>query len=64
MLARHDILMWADDVICGFGGSGNDFGCNTVNIESPAQVDELVEKLASGLNDTFEYVARAQLLAK
>jgi len=32
LLARHDILFWADEVICGFGRTGNDFGCRTVGI--------------------------------
>jgi adenosylmethionine-8-amino-7-oxononanoate aminotransferase len=28
LLAEYDILFWADEVICGFGRTGNDFGCN------------------------------------
>lgn len=38
VLARHDIFLWADEVICGFGRTGNDFGCNTMNIQSPAMM--------------------------
>lgn len=38
VLARHNILMWADEVICGFGRTGNDFGCTTMNIQSPAMM--------------------------
>lgn len=32
VLKRHDILMIADEVICGFGRTGNMFGCQTFNI--------------------------------
>ena len=33
VLRKHDILFWADEVICGFGRTGNDFGSNTMRIE-------------------------------
>lgn len=33
LLRRHDILFWADEVICGFGRSGNDFGSTTMGIK-------------------------------
>ncbi len=33
MLRKHDILIWADEVICGFGRTGNDFGCTTMGIQ-------------------------------
>jgi 4-aminobutyrate--pyruvate transaminase len=33
VLRRHDILFIADEVICGFGRTGNDFGCTTFGIE-------------------------------
>ena len=32
VLKKHDILFWADEVICGFGRTGNDFGSNTMGI--------------------------------
>ncbi|MDC0088566.1 aminotransferase [Porticoccaceae bacterium] len=35
VLNKHDILFWADEVITGFGRTGNDFGCTTMGIESP-----------------------------
>jgi 4-aminobutyrate--pyruvate transaminase len=35
VLAKYDILFWADEVITGFGRTGNDFGCTTVNIQRP-----------------------------
>ena len=38
ILERHDILFWADEVITGFGRTGNMFGCETVNIQQPAQM--------------------------
>ena len=33
MLRKHDILFIADEVICGFGRTGNMFGCETFGIE-------------------------------
>ena len=33
VLEKYDILFWADEVICGFGRTGNDFGCTTMEIK-------------------------------
>ena len=33
ILAAHDILFIADEVVCGFGRTGNDFGCQTWDIQ-------------------------------
>jgi 4-aminobutyrate--pyruvate transaminase len=33
VLRRHDILMIADEVICGFGRTGQMFGCDTFGIQ-------------------------------
>jgi 4-aminobutyrate--pyruvate transaminase len=33
LLRRYDILFIADEVICGFGRTGNMFGCETFGIE-------------------------------
>ncbi len=33
LLKQHDILLWADEVICGFGRTGNDFGSTTMGIK-------------------------------
>lgn len=33
LLEKYDILFWADEVICGFGRTGNDFGSNTMAIK-------------------------------
>lgn len=33
LLKEHDILLWADEVICGFGRTGNDFGSTTMGIQ-------------------------------
>ena len=35
VLNKYDIMFWADEVITGFGRTGNDFGCTTMAIESP-----------------------------
>ncbi len=36
VLQRHKVLMLADEVICGFGRTGNMFGCETFNIKPDA----------------------------
>lgn len=33
LLRKHDILVWADEVITGFGRTGNDFGSTTMGIQ-------------------------------
>jgi 4-aminobutyrate--pyruvate transaminase len=33
VLKKHDVLLIADEVICGFGRTGEMFGCNTYGIE-------------------------------
>lgn len=33
VLKKHDILLIADEVICGFGRTGNMFGCETYDIQ-------------------------------
>lgn len=35
---RHDVLVVADEVICGFGRTGNMFGCQTFGIEPDVMV--------------------------
>jgi len=38
VLRRYDILLVADEVICGFGRTGNMWGCQTYGIEPDAMV--------------------------
>ena len=38
VLARHDILLVADEVICGFGRTGRMFGCETYGIRPDVMV--------------------------
>ena len=38
ILAKYDILFWADEVITGFGRTGKVFGCETMNIQQPAMM--------------------------
>lgn len=33
ILRKYDILVWADEVITGFGRTGNEFGCTTMGIK-------------------------------
>lgn len=33
LLTKYDIFFWADEVITGFGRTGNDFGCTTMGIK-------------------------------
>lgn len=35
ILNKYGILFWADEVITGFGRTGHDFGCTTMNIKQP-----------------------------
>ena len=35
VLNKYGIMFWADEVITGFGRTGNDFGCTTMNIKKP-----------------------------
>jgi 4-aminobutyrate--pyruvate transaminase len=46
VLARHDVLMIADEVICGFGRTGNMFGCETFGIRPDMMV--LAKALSAG----------------
>jgi len=38
VLDKYDILFWADEVITGFGRTGNIFGCETTHITAPAMM--------------------------
>lgn len=46
ILNKYDILFIADEVICGFGRTGNDFGCTTMGIEKPDMMT-LAKQLSS-----------------
>jgi len=43
---KYDILLVADEVICGFGRTGNWFGCDTLNIK--ADLMPIAKGLSSG----------------
>ncbi len=45
VLARYDILMWDDEVICGFGRTGAAFGADSLNIQP--QLMTLAKALSS-----------------
>jgi len=46
VLRRHDVLLVADEVICGFGRTGNMFGCETYGIQ-PDMIS-LAKQLSAG----------------
>ena len=46
VLDRYDILFWADEVICGFGRTGADFGSTSMNIGRPDMMT-LAKQLSS-----------------
>ncbi len=46
ILEQYDILFWADEVITGFGRTGNDFGSTTMNIHNPGLMT-LAKQLSS-----------------
>ncbi|MDA1371809.1 MAG: aminotransferase [Proteobacteria bacterium] len=45
LLTKYDILFWSDEVICGFGRTGNDFGCTTMQFTP--QLMTLAKQLSS-----------------
>ena len=46
LLSQYDILFWVDEVITGFGQTGNDFGSTTMNIQKPDMMT-LAKQLSS-----------------
>lgn len=60
ILARYDILFWADEVITGFGRTGQDFGCNTMGIEKPALMT-LAKQLSSAYIPISASVVRGDI---
>jgi 4-aminobutyrate---pyruvate transaminase len=53
VLRDNDILLWDDEVICGFGRTGNDFGCTTYGIEPDMMV------FAKGLSSAYMPISAA-----
>ncbi len=51
LLDRYDILFLADEVVTGFGRTGNMFGCETVNIRPDAMT------LAKGLSGAYQPIS-------
>ena len=51
VLARYDVLMLADEVICGFGRTGNMFGCDTYAIKPHMMT------MAKGLSSAYQPIA-------
>ncbi|MDK2779640.1 MAG: aminotransferase class III-fold pyridoxal phosphate-dependent enzyme [Pseudomonadota bacterium] len=45
LLNKYDIFFWADEVICGFGRTGNDFGSTTMGIKP--DIMSLAKQLSS-----------------
>ena len=45
LLRENDIFLWADEVICGFGRTGNDFGSTTMGIQP--DIMSLAKQLSS-----------------
>ena len=55
LLARHDILLLADEIVTGFGRTGNMFGCETFGIR-PAAIT-----MGKGLTGGYQPVAAIAL---
>ncbi len=51
VLKRYDVLMLADEVICGFGRTGNMFGCDTYDIRPHMM------SMAKGLSSAYQPIA-------
>lgn len=60
VLNKHGILFWADEVITGFGRTGNDFGSTTVGIEKPAMMT-LAKQLSSAYMPISASVIRGDM---
>lgn len=59
ILAKYDILFWADEVITGFGRTGNDFGSTTMGIK-PAMMT-LAKQLSSAYMPISASVIRGDM---
>jgi adenosylmethionine-8-amino-7-oxononanoate aminotransferase len=53
VLERHDILLWDDEVICGFGRTGHDFGANALGMQPQLM------SLAKGLSSAYMPISAA-----
>ncbi len=60
VLAKYDILFWADEVITGFGRTGKVFGCETAHIEKPAMMT-FAKQLSSAYYPISASVIRGDL---
>ncbi|MCA0399907.1 MAG: aspartate aminotransferase family protein [Proteobacteria bacterium] len=61
VLAKYDILLVADEVICGFGRTGNMFGCETYGMKPDIMV--LSKALSSSYLPISALVANERVLA-
>ena len=60
ILNKYDVMFWADEVITGWGRTGNDFGCTTMNIEQPALMT-FAKQLSSAYFPISETVVRGEI---
>jgi len=60
ILSKYDILFWADEVITGFGRTGNDFGSTTMNIQKPDMMT-LAKQLSSAYMPISASVIRGDM---
>jgi 4-aminobutyrate--pyruvate transaminase len=58
VLRKHDVLMIADEVICGFGRTGNMFGSNTYGIAPDLMT------MAKGLASAYQPIAGVMISEK
>jgi 4-aminobutyrate--pyruvate transaminase len=55
VLRRHDILMLDDEIVCGFGRTGNWFGCQTVGMKPDMMA------LAKGISSSYFPISAVML---
>ncbi|MDP6967816.1 MAG: aminotransferase [Gammaproteobacteria bacterium] len=60
LLNKHGILFWADEVITGFGRTGNDFGSTTMHINKP-DLMTLAKQLSSAYMPISASVIKGEL---
>ncbi len=58
VLKKHDVLFFADEVITGFGRTGNMFGCDTYSIKPDAM------SLAKGLSSAYQPISAVMVNQK
>ncbi|MFN0022692.1 MAG: aminotransferase [Parvularculaceae bacterium] len=55
---KHDVLLWSDEVICGFGRTGSWFGCQTYGVTPD------IITMAKGMSSGYQPISAVALNAR